>query len=128
MLKTEAGSLPEGKVKVRLEHDGTILDVDEDDVEKVRPTDNSFLSVWLHRAGESLPLRLAGLGRLRIVHVCEKKRNNIHTSEYGARSSNEYTAQRVRAFTKTKNELNPQILLTNNHVITQAVCALQYNI
>lgn len=33
-MKTEAGSLPEGKVKIRLEHDGTILDVDEDDVEK----------------------------------------------------------------------------------------------
>ncbi len=29
------GSLPEGKVKVRLEHDGTVLEVDEDDVEKV---------------------------------------------------------------------------------------------
>lgn len=35
VVKTEAGSLPEGKVKIRLEHDGTILDVDEDDVEKV---------------------------------------------------------------------------------------------
>lgn len=34
-LKTEMGSLPEGKVKVRLEHDGTLLEVDEDDVEKV---------------------------------------------------------------------------------------------
>ncbi|KAL7846495.1 hypothetical protein SRHO_G00214750 [Serrasalmus rhombeus] len=34
-LKTEAGSLPEGKVKIRLEHDGTLLEVDEDDVEKV---------------------------------------------------------------------------------------------
>ncbi len=34
-LKTEMGSLPEGKVKVRLEHDGTVLEVDEDDVEKV---------------------------------------------------------------------------------------------
>ena len=126
VLKTEAGSLPEGKVKVRLEHDGTLLDVDEDDVEKVRPQPTIVFS--LHRAGESLPLRLSGLGRLHIVHVCEKKRNNIHTSEYRARSSNEYTAQRVRAITKTKNESNPQILLTNNHVITQAVCALQYNI
>lgn len=37
VLKTEAGSLPEGKVKVKLEHDGSILDVDEDDIEKVRP-------------------------------------------------------------------------------------------
>uniref|UniRef100_A0A3Q3WK43 Uncharacterized protein n=1 Tax=Mola mola TaxID=94237 RepID=A0A3Q3WK43_MOLML len=37
MVKTEVGSLPEGKVKIRLEHDGTILDVDEDDVEKANP-------------------------------------------------------------------------------------------
>lgn len=35
LLKTEAGSLPEGKVKIRLESDGSLLDVDEDDVEKV---------------------------------------------------------------------------------------------
>ncbi|XP_063058950.1 unconventional myosin-XVIIIa-like [Engraulis encrasicolus] len=34
LLKTEEGSLPEGKVKIRLEHDGSLLDVDEDDVEK----------------------------------------------------------------------------------------------
>ncbi|XP_068440525.1 unconventional myosin-XVIIIa isoform X2 [Clinocottus analis] len=37
MVKTEAGSLPEGKVKIKLEHDGTILEVDEDDVEKANP-------------------------------------------------------------------------------------------
>uniref|UniRef100_A0A8C7U4G2 Myosin XVIIIAb n=1 Tax=Oncorhynchus mykiss TaxID=8022 RepID=A0A8C7U4G2_ONCMY len=37
LLKTEAGSLPEGKVKVKLEHDGTVLDVDDDDVEKANP-------------------------------------------------------------------------------------------
>ncbi|KAM9318464.1 unconventional myosin-XVIIIa isoform 4-T5 [Pholidichthys leucotaenia] len=37
VLKTEAGSLPEGKVKIKLEHDGTILDVDEDDIEKANP-------------------------------------------------------------------------------------------
>ncbi|XP_051521867.1 unconventional myosin-XVIIIa isoform X4 [Myxocyprinus asiaticus] len=37
VLKTEAGSLPEGKVKIRLEHDGTVLDVDEDDIEKANP-------------------------------------------------------------------------------------------
>uniref|UniRef100_A0A9J8CGK9 Myosin XVIIIAa n=1 Tax=Cyprinus carpio carpio TaxID=630221 RepID=A0A9J8CGK9_CYPCA len=36
-LKTEMGSLPEGKVKIRLEHDGTVLEVDEDDVEKANP-------------------------------------------------------------------------------------------
>lgn len=35
VVKSEAGSLPEGKVKIKLEHDGTILDVDEDDVERV---------------------------------------------------------------------------------------------
>ncbi|XP_042286938.1 unconventional myosin-XVIIIa-like isoform X3 [Thunnus maccoyii] len=37
LLKTEAGSLPEGKVKIRLESDGSLLDVDEDDVEKANP-------------------------------------------------------------------------------------------
>nr|XP_055063928.1 unconventional myosin-XVIIIa isoform X5 [Misgurnus anguillicaudatus] len=36
-VKTDAGSLPEGKVKIRLEHDGTVLEVDEDDVEKANP-------------------------------------------------------------------------------------------
>lgn len=36
VIKTEAGSLPEGKVKIRLEHDGSLLDVDEDDIEKVK--------------------------------------------------------------------------------------------
>uniref|UniRef100_A0A671LCP4 Unconventional myosin-XVIIIa-like n=1 Tax=Sinocyclocheilus anshuiensis TaxID=1608454 RepID=A0A671LCP4_9TELE len=36
-LKAEMGSLPEGKVKIRLEHDGTVLEVDEDDVEKANP-------------------------------------------------------------------------------------------
>lgn len=38
VLKTEYGSLPEGKVKIKLEHDGTILDVDEDDIEKASTT------------------------------------------------------------------------------------------
>ncbi|XP_032136887.1 unconventional myosin-XVIIIa isoform X2 [Sapajus apella] len=33
-LKYEELSLPEGKVRVKLDHDGAILDVDEDDVEK----------------------------------------------------------------------------------------------
>ncbi|XP_071328033.1 unconventional myosin-XVIIIa isoform X4 [Trachinotus anak] len=37
MVKTEAGALPEGKVKIKLEHDGTVLDVDEDDIEKANP-------------------------------------------------------------------------------------------
>ncbi|XP_065116670.1 unconventional myosin-XVIIIa isoform X7 [Paramisgurnus dabryanus] len=36
-VKTDAGSLPEGKVKIRLEHNGTVLEVDEDDVEKANP-------------------------------------------------------------------------------------------
>lgn len=35
-LKSEELSLPEGKVRVKLDHDGTVLDVDEDDIEKVR--------------------------------------------------------------------------------------------
>ncbi|XP_012973784.2 unconventional myosin-XVIIIa isoform X29 [Mesocricetus auratus] len=33
-LKSEQLSLPEGKVRVKLDHDGAILDVDEDDIEK----------------------------------------------------------------------------------------------
>ncbi|XP_036392953.1 unconventional myosin-XVIIIa-like isoform X4 [Megalops cyprinoides] len=37
LMKTEAGDLPEGKVKIKLEHDGTVLEVDEDDVEKANP-------------------------------------------------------------------------------------------
>ncbi|XP_044139621.1 unconventional myosin-XVIIIa-like isoform X13 [Bufo gargarizans] len=36
-LNSENGNLPEGKVKIRLENDGTLLDVDEDDVEKANP-------------------------------------------------------------------------------------------
>lgn len=35
LLKTEPGGMPDGKVKIRLESDGSLLDVDEDDVEKV---------------------------------------------------------------------------------------------
>lgn len=35
-LRPEAGSpQPEGKVKVKLDHDGAVLEVEEDDVEKV---------------------------------------------------------------------------------------------
>ncbi|CAF93221.1 unnamed protein product [Tetraodon nigroviridis] len=37
VTQTEAGSLPEGKLRIRLEQDGTVLDVDEDDVEKANP-------------------------------------------------------------------------------------------
>ncbi|XP_077021481.1 unconventional myosin-XVIIIa isoform X2 [Tamandua tetradactyla] len=33
-LKSKETSLPEGKARVRLDHDGAVLDVDEDDVEK----------------------------------------------------------------------------------------------
>ncbi|XP_076842778.1 unconventional myosin-XVIIIa isoform X5 [Brachyhypopomus gauderio] len=35
--KAEEGSVPEGKVRIRLEHDGQLLEVDEDDVEKANP-------------------------------------------------------------------------------------------
>uniref|UniRef100_A0A4W4F6T1 Unconventional myosin-XVIIIa-like n=1 Tax=Electrophorus electricus TaxID=8005 RepID=A0A4W4F6T1_ELEEL len=35
--KSEEGSVPEGKVKIRLENDGTLLEVDEEDVEKANP-------------------------------------------------------------------------------------------
>lgn len=34
-LKSQELSLPEGKARVKLDHDGTVLDVDEDDIEKV---------------------------------------------------------------------------------------------
>ncbi|XP_057694595.1 unconventional myosin-XVIIIa-like isoform X3 [Corythoichthys intestinalis] len=37
VVKTDPDSLAEGKVKIKLEHDGTILDVDEDDIEKANP-------------------------------------------------------------------------------------------
>ncbi|XP_026581670.1 unconventional myosin-XVIIIa-like, partial [Pseudonaja textilis] len=37
-LKSDAASLlPEGKVKVKLDYDGTVLEVDEDDIEKANP-------------------------------------------------------------------------------------------
>ncbi|NXT14371.1 MY18A protein, partial [Prunella fulvescens] len=37
-LRPEAGTpLPEGKVKVKLDHDGAVLEVEEDDVEKANP-------------------------------------------------------------------------------------------
>lgn len=45
VVKTENGTLPEGKVKIKLEHDGTVLDVDEDDIEKVKYKTLS-LSFW----------------------------------------------------------------------------------
>ncbi|XP_048853883.1 unconventional myosin-XVIIIa-like isoform X3 [Brienomyrus brachyistius] len=37
LLKSEEDSVPEGKVKIQLEHDGKVLVVDEDDVEKANP-------------------------------------------------------------------------------------------
>ncbi|XP_061637670.1 unconventional myosin-XVIIIa isoform X5 [Phyllopteryx taeniolatus] len=37
VVKTDPGSLLEGKVKIKLEHDGTIIEVDEDDIEKANP-------------------------------------------------------------------------------------------
>lgn len=46
IVKTDAGSLPEGKVKIKLEHDGTTLEVDEDDIEKVKER-------WLHTVNGS---------------------------------------------------------------------------
>ncbi|KAM3820734.1 unconventional myosin-XVIIIa-like [Vipera latastei] len=37
-LKSDAaGALPEGKVKVKLDYDGAVLEVDEDDIEKANP-------------------------------------------------------------------------------------------
>ncbi|XP_067682622.1 unconventional myosin-XVIIIa-like isoform X2 [Haliotis asinina] len=37
LLKADPGSLPEGKVKVKVESSGDVLEVDEDDVEKANP-------------------------------------------------------------------------------------------
>ncbi|KAJ8368403.1 hypothetical protein SKAU_G00084310 [Synaphobranchus kaupii] len=37
LVKTDVGDVPEGKLKIKLEHDGTVLEVDEDDVEKANP-------------------------------------------------------------------------------------------
>nr|XP_057935132.1 unconventional myosin-XVIIIa isoform X2 [Doryrhamphus excisus] len=37
VVKTEPGVLSEGKVRIKLESDDTILDVDEDDIEKANP-------------------------------------------------------------------------------------------
>ncbi|KAM9801206.1 unconventional myosin-XVIIIa [Neosynchiropus ocellatus] len=37
VVRTEPGDLPEGKVKIKLEYDGTLLEVDEDDIEKANP-------------------------------------------------------------------------------------------
>ncbi|XP_056139039.1 unconventional myosin-XVIIIa isoform X1 [Lampris incognitus] len=37
VVKTESDSVTEGKVRIKLEHDGTVLDVDEDDAEKANP-------------------------------------------------------------------------------------------
>lgn len=53
VTKPEAGSLPEGKARIRLEHDGTVLDVDEDDVEKVSELAALASAGWL-----TLPVRL----------------------------------------------------------------------
>ncbi|KAJ8280867.1 hypothetical protein GJAV_G00060170 [Gymnothorax javanicus] len=37
LVKTAEGELPEGKVRIRLEHDGSVLEVDEEDVDKANP-------------------------------------------------------------------------------------------
>lgn len=61
-MKTEAGSLPEGKVKIKLEHDGTILDVDEDDIEKVRRK-------WLQMVNGSVPVRICSISSFYVQSV-----------------------------------------------------------
>lgn len=42
-LKGEGYGLPEGRVKIRLDHGGEILEVDEDDVEKVSSWDGNMM-------------------------------------------------------------------------------------
>ncbi|XP_074175974.1 unconventional myosin-XVIIIa isoform X6 [Rhinolophus sinicus] len=74
-LKSQELSLPEGKVRVKLDHDGTILDVDEDDIEKANApscdrledlaslvylSESSVLHTLRQRYGASLPHTYAG--------------------------------------------------------------------
>ncbi|XP_054989979.1 unconventional myosin-XVIIIa isoform X5 [Sorex araneus] len=74
-LKSEQLSLPEGKVRVKLDHDGAILDVDEDDVEKANApscdrledlaslvylNECSVLHTLRQRCGAGLPHTYAG--------------------------------------------------------------------
>lgn len=42
----EPSALPEGKVKVKLDHDGAVLEVEEDDVEKVGLWDGGSVGQW----------------------------------------------------------------------------------
>ncbi|XP_053130593.1 unconventional myosin-XVIIIa isoform X13 [Hemicordylus capensis] len=62
-LKTDAaGLLPEGKVKVKLDYDGAVLEVDEDDVEKANPpscdrTEDLASLVYLNESGVLHTLR-----------------------------------------------------------------------
>ncbi|XP_053727997.1 unconventional myosin-XVIIIa isoform X4 [Synchiropus splendidus] len=37
VVRTEPGDISEGKVKIKLEYDGSLLEVDEDDIEKANP-------------------------------------------------------------------------------------------
>lgn len=48
--------MPEGKVKIKLEHDGTVLEVDEDDVEKVRLMSSFLCSYCVSLCGRDLCL------------------------------------------------------------------------
>ncbi|KAM4797256.1 unconventional myosin-XVIIIa isoform 3-T3 [Rhinophrynus dorsalis] len=72
-LNSESSDLPEGKVKIRLEHDGSILDVDEDDVEKANPPS--------HDRVEDLA-SLVYLNEASVLHTLRQRygANLIHTN------------------------------------------------
>ncbi|XP_077336512.1 unconventional myosin-XVIIIa isoform X15 [Lithobates pipiens] len=71
-LNAENGNLPEGKEKIRLEHDGSILDVDEDDIEKANPPS--------HDRVEDLAM-LVYLNEASVLHTLRQRYggNLIHT-------------------------------------------------
>uniref|UniRef100_A0A8C5T4Y7 Myosin XVIIIA n=1 Tax=Malurus cyaneus samueli TaxID=2593467 RepID=A0A8C5T4Y7_9PASS len=78
-LRPEAGSpLPEGKVKVKLDHDGAILEVEEDDVEKVGLRGDG------QRGKPPIPhltLRVLGEGDAAVMHMfkgCRREDTSPH--------------------------------------------------
>ncbi|KAM4700158.1 unconventional myosin-XVIIIa isoform 3-T3 [Discoglossus pictus] len=73
-INAENSNLPEGKVKIRLENDGTILDVDEDDVEKANPPSHDRVEdlaslVYLNEASVLHTLRQRYGGNLIHTHA-----------------------------------------------------------
>ncbi|XP_053562144.1 unconventional myosin-XVIIIa isoform X3 [Bombina bombina] len=72
-LNAENSALPEGKVKIRLDNDGSLLEVDEDDVEKANPPSHDRVEdltslVYLNEASVLHTLRQRYGGNL--IHTC----------------------------------------------------------